>query len=273
MTSPKSMIAMLATSSFILASSLSAQDIKGEEALESDLAKKSQNPIANLISLPFQNNTTFGVGPGSAPVNDFNIQPVYPVTVGNFNIINRAILPVRYQDGDVFPGVGSAFGLGDLSYTAFVSPAKASGVTWGVGPSFIIPTATQDRLGTGKWSVGLGVVVLTTPGQWVIGALAQNTWSFAGDDTRSDVNFFFSQYFVSYVMPAFYLTSSPIITANWQAESGQQWTVPFGGGMGKLVRVGKTPVDIQAQAFVNVVKPDLAGDWSMRLQFKMLFPK
>jgi hypothetical protein len=264
---------LLVATSLLVASALSAQDVKGEQALESDLAKKSQNPIANLISLPVQNNTTFGVGPGSAPVNDLNIQPVYPVTVGNFNIINRAILPIRYQDGDAFPGVGSAFGLGDLSYTAFISPAKASGVTWGVGPSFVIPTATQDRLGSGKWSAGLGIVVLTTPGNWVVGALAQNTWSFAGDETRSDINLFFSQYFVSYVMPAFYLTSSPIITANWEAESGQQWTVPLGGGAGKLVHVGKTPVDLQAQAFYNVVKPDFAGEWSLRLQFKLLFPK
>ena len=263
---------LFAATTLIVASALSAQDTKDEAALESELAKKSQNPIANLISLPFQNNTTFGVGPGDAVVNDFNIQPVYPVTVKNFNVINRFILPVTYQ-GEVVPGIGSEFGLGDLSYTAFVSPAKASGVTWGVGPSFVLPTATADRLGSGKWSAGLGLVVLATPGSWVVGGLLQNVWSFAGDADRADVNFLLAQYFVSYVMPAFYLTSAPIITANWEAESGQQWTVPFGGGAGKLIRVGKTPVDIQAQAFVNVVKPDFAGDWSLRLQFKLLFPK
>lgn len=156
-----------------MASALTAQDVKGESALESDLAKKSQNPIANLISLPFQNNTTFGVGPGDATVNVFNIQPVYPITVGNFNIINRFIMPVTYQ-GEVDPGIGSEFGLGDLSYTAFVSPAEAGGVTWGVGPSFVFSTATDDRLGSGKWSTGLGLVVLATPGKWVVGGLAQN---------------------------------------------------------------------------------------------------
>ncbi len=272
MTNLTATTALLAAATLIVANSLSAQDIKGEEALESDLAKKSQNPIANLISLPFQNNSTFGVGPGDAVVNDFNIQPVYPVTIKKFNVINRFILPVTYQ-GEVVPGIGSEFGLGDLSYTAFVSPAKASGVTWGVGPSFVLPTATADRLGSGKWSAGLGLVVLATPGQWVVGGLVQNVWSFAGDADRADVNFLLAQYFVSYVMPAFYLTSGPIITANWEAESGQQWTVPFGGGAGKLVRVGKTPVDLQVQAFYNVVKPDFAGDWSLRLQFKLLFPK
>ncbi|MEE8361525.1 MAG: hypothetical protein V3R71_05180 [Gemmatimonadales bacterium] len=272
MTNLTATTAMLAATSLIVVSALSAQDIKGEEALESDLAKKSQNPIANLISLPFQNNTTFGVGPGDATVNTFNIQPVYPVTAGKFNIINRFIMPVVYQ-GEVVPGIGSEFGLGDLSYTAFVSPAKASGVTWGVGPSFLFPTATDDRLGSGKWAAGLGIVVLATPGKWVVGALAQNVWSFAGDSDRADVNSLLVQYFVSYITPAFYLTSAPIITANWEAESGQQWTIPFGGGAGKLIHVGKTPVDIQAQAFYNVVKPDFAGDWSLRLQFKLLFPK
>jgi hypothetical protein len=110
-------------------------------------------------------------------------------------------------------------------------------------------------------------------GQWVLGALAQNVWSFAGDSARSDVNFLLSQYFINYNLPNLYLTTSPIITANWEAASGQKWTIPFGGGVGKLFRLGKMPVDGQAQVFYNAVKPDDAADWTLRLQFKMLFPK
>ena len=106
-----------------------------------------------------------------------------------------------------------------------------------------------------------------------MGALAQNVWSFAGDEARADVNFFFSQYFINYNFPTFYVSSAPIITANWEAASGQRWTVPFGGGVGKLFHIGKRPVDAQVQAFYNVVKPDDAADWSLRLQFKLLFPK
>ena len=87
------------------------------------------------------------------------------------------------------------------------------------------------------------------------------------------MNFLLAQYFVTYVMPSFYLTSTPIITADWEADNDQRWTVPFGGGGGKLVRIGKTPMDLQAQAFHSVVKPDFAGDWSLRLQLKLLFPK
>ncbi len=253
----------------LVAGPLFAQSAQDNEAL----AKQSQNPIANLISLPLQNNTSFGVGPEDAVTNDFNIQPVYPVTIGGVNLINRFILPVKYQ-GELVAGIGDQWGLGDLSYTAFVSPANAGAVTWGIGPSFLFPTATDDRLGSGKWSAGIGAVVLTMQGKWVIGALAQNVWSFAGDDDRADVNFFFSQYFINYnIKNGWYLSSAPIITANWEAESGDQWTVPVGGGVGKLMRLGTMPVDAQVQAFYNVEKPEGAADWSLRLQFKMLFPK
>ena len=241
---------------------------------EAALAKKSQNPLANMISLPLQNNTTFNVGSADGTVNVFNIQPVFPMPVGNaINVIHRAILPVTYQ-GEIVQGIGSEFGLGDLNYTAFFTPRNAGSVIWGIGPSFLVPTATDDRLGAGKWGVGGSVVVLTMPGKWVLGALVQNTWSVAGDDARSDVNLFFSQYFVNYNLgTGLYLSSAPIITANWEAPSGQQWTVPFGGGVGKVFRLGSMPVDGQVQAFVNAIKPDAAGNWSLRLQFKMLFPK
>ena len=240
---------------------------------KADLAKKSQNPIANMISLPFQNNTTFGVGPAEGTVNTLNIQPVYPFSVGKVNIINRFILPVVWQ-GELVPGQGSQFGLGDLSYTAFLSPAKPAKWTWGAGPSFLIPTATDERLGTGKWSAGIGGVVLTIQGKWVIGVLAQNVWSFAGDADRDDVDFLLAQYFINYnLKKGWYLSSAPIITADWTAESGEKWTVPFGAGVGKIAHIGNLPVDMQAQLFYNVVSPTFGGDWTLRLQFKMLFPK
>lgn len=238
-----------------------------------DLAKTSQNPIANIYSLPLQNNTDFNVGPAEATNNTLNIQPIVPVTVGKVSIINRFILPVRWQ-GALVEGIGSVSGLGDLSYTPYFSPAAAGKLIWGLGPAFSFPTATDDRLGSGKWAAGPGVVLLTAPGNWVIGALAQNTWSFAGDEDRSDVNFFFSQYFVTYnLQEGWYLTSGPIITANWEADSGDQWTVPFGGGAGKLHRFGKLPIDFQVQVFYNVVKPEFGADWSLRVQAKALFPK
>ena len=271
-------VALVLLSSSIFAQEQSAQgagaDATGDEDAEAAaLAKKSQNPIANIISLPLQNNTSFDNGPEGATVNIFNIQPVYPISTSKFNIINRFILPVIYR-GELVEGAGTASGLGDLSYSAFFSPAKEGNVTWGVGPSFLIPTATDDLLGSGKWSAGFGAVILAMPGKWVIGVLAQNVWSFAGDKDRADVKSLLAQYFINYnIKNGWYLSTAPVITANWEADSDNRWTIPFGGGFGKLVKFGKLPVDMQTQVFYNVEKPAGVGDWVWRLQFKMLFPK
>jgi hypothetical protein len=246
----------------------------GQEAGQSaaDLAKVSQNPIGNIYNLPIQNNTDFKVGPNEATNNTMNIQPVIPVTVGKVNWINRGIVPVKWQ-GDV-SGAGSTSGLGDITYEGIFSPAAPGKVIWGVGLALVFPTATDDRLGAGKWQAGPVAIVLTMTGHWVIGALAQNTWSYAGDDDRADVNFFFSQYFLNYnIKNGWYLTSSPIITSNWEAESGERWTLPLGAGFGKVQRIGKIPFDFQIQAFYNAVKPEFGADWQLRLQAKGLFPK
>jgi hypothetical protein len=143
-----------------------------------------------------------------------------------------------------------------------------------MGPTFFLPTASNAVLGKEKWSVGPGLVLLTMPGKWVIGLLANNVWSIAGKEERSDVNQMLLQYFINYNLPdGWYLSSGPIITANWKAESGQQWVVPFGGGFGKIFKIGSQPLHAQVQAFANVVKPDNGADWSMRLQLQLLFPK
>ncbi|MBW2583411.1 MAG: neuromedin U [Deltaproteobacteria bacterium] len=240
---------------------------------QEELAKQSQNPVGNIISVPFENNTSFGVGPKDAVVNTLNLKPVYPVNIGRVNLINRFILPVIYQEERI-AGEGSEFGLGDFSYQAFFSPAEPSGIIWGAGPAFVFPTNTNDRLGVDKWSVGPSVVVLAKPGPWLIGGLVQNIWSYAGDDDAPDVNFFSFQYFINYNFESgWYISSTPTITANWEADSDDRWTVPFGGGIGKLVRFGKLPVDIKAQAFWYAEKPDGAADWTLQLQFKLLFPK
>ncbi|MGB5163417.1 MAG: hypothetical protein WBP10_02135 [Thermoanaerobaculia bacterium] len=152
---------LLAISGLALVGPALGQDDAG------DLAKASQNPVGNMISLPFQNNTSFGIGPEDAVSNVLNIQPVYPVGLGkNWNLINRGIVPVIYQQA-LFSEIGdSASGLGDISYTGFISPAKPGKIIWGVGPSLLLPTATKDRWASDKWSGGAGVVVLAMPGCW-----------------------------------------------------------------------------------------------------------
>ena len=239
---------------------------------EGDLARAAQNPVGDLISLPFQNNMNFDVGPADRTQNIHNIQPVLPIGLSkDWNLITRTILPVISQPA---PGTDRTNGLGDLNFTGFISPKKPGKVIWGVGPALVFPTATDDVLGTGKFSIGPSAVALTMKGQWVIGALASNIWSVAGDDDRADVNFFLMQYFVNYNFPSgWYLTSAPIVTANWEADSGNKWTVPFGGGVGKVFSIGRQPININTQVFYNVETPTNGARWQWRWQIQLLFPK
>ena len=148
---------------------------------------------------------------------------------------------------------------------------ESKNLTWGVGPVVSLPTG-DDSHGTGKWGVGPSLVVLVMPGQWVVGGLINNVWSVAGDENRSDVSFMTFQPFINYNFPDFYLTFSPVVTANWKADSDNQWTVPLGIGAGKLIRFGKLPVNINASYYNNVVKPENYADWTLRIQAAVLLP-
>jgi len=138
-----------------------------------------------------------------------------------------------------------------------------------------MPTATEDTTGTDKWSAGPSVVAIIIQGPWVVGGLVSNFWSFAGNSDRQDVNFLFSQLFANYnLSQGWYLVSAPIITADWKADNGNKWTVPLGGGAGKVFRIGKLPINTSLQAYYNVEKPELTGaDWQLRFQLQFLFPK
>jgi hypothetical protein len=246
----------------------------GQDASNSDLAKQAQNPVANLISLPLQNNTNFSIGPDDETQNILNIQPVWPVSINdNWNLITRTILPVVSQPNILTGGEGRINGLGDTTFTGFFSPKDSGRLIWGAGPVFLIPTATDDALGSDKWGAGASVVLLTMPGKWVVGSLFSNVWSFAGSGDQ-DVNLFTWQYFINYNLPnKWYLTSAPIITANWEADSDNTWTVPFGGGIGKIFNIGKQPMNGQISAYYNVEKPEFGPDWQLRVQLQFLFPK
>jgi len=245
-----------------------------QESQTEKLAKETQNPVANLISVPFQNNFNFGIGPNDATQWVLNIQPVIPITLNkDWNLITRTIVPIINQPSPG-PGIRSAFGLGDINPSLFLSPANSGKLIWGVGPTMTFPTATDSMLGNGKWSAGPGLVVLTMPGHWVLGALANNQWSFAGWGKKS-VNSMLVQPFVNYNFPhGWYFTTSPIITANWLAASNDRWTGPIGGGFGKLFRLGKLPINTSLAAYSNVVKQRQGGsDWQLRFQVQFLFPK
>jgi len=251
--------------------SLQAQEEPKEEE-KVDLKQAMQNPIASLYVLPFQNNTQFGIGPEKRTQNVTNIQPVIPVGIGkNVNLIVRTIIPLTNQP---IADNESKFGLGDVALSLFFTPKKPGKLIWGVGPAIGLPTATDPVLGTGKWSAGPAIIALIQPNGWTFGFTVQNTWSFAGKSERQDVNAFYSQVFVvKNLKNGWYVNSAPIITANWQAESGQQWLLPLGVGAGKLFRVGKLPINAQVGYYNYVVAPDNGPDWQLRAQINLLFPK
>jgi len=238
-----------------------------------ELAKAAQNPIANMISLPLQNNTNIGIGLDDENQNILNIQPVWPFTVNDdWNIITRTILPVISQP-DILTNEGRVNGIGDVNSTAFLSPSNSGPIIWGVGPTFLLPTASDDTLGADKWAVGVSTIFLTMPGNWVVGSLFSNIWSVGGSG-KQDINSFTLQYFVNYNLPnSWYLTSAPIITANWEADSDNRWTIPLGGGVGKIFKIGKQPVNTQVSAYKNIESPEFGGEWQIRLQLQFLFPK
>jgi len=241
-----------------------------------DLQKQTQNPVASLISVPFQNNTDLNIGPFARDKNTLNIQPVYPAQISTgWNLITRVIAPVVFA-----PDIGQehlgTFGLGDIQPTFFFSPAGPSKLIWGAGPALLLPTATDDNLGSGKWCAGPSVVALVQPGHFTIGALVSNLWSFAGSSSRADVNTMSLQYFLNYnLAQGWFLTSAPILSANWNAGSGNVWLVPLGGGFGRIFVLGHQPMNGSVSAYYNVVRPDTVPSptWQLRVQLALLFPR
>ena len=240
----------------------------------SDLAKASQNPISSLISVPFEFNNNFNTGPEDAYFQQLLIKPVVPVKLNeNWSLVNRAIVPVLYQEGLV-KGQEDKWGLGDLNYQGFLTPAKPGKIIWGIGPSVVAPLGTNDRFSSNKWSLGPNAVVLTMPGPWVIGVLVSNVWDVAGDSDAADVSLFTTQSFVNYNMKkGWYLTSQPVITANWEADSSQRWTVPVGGGIGRIFHIGKQAINARLAGYYNVEKPDFGSDYNIQASIFFLFPK
>jgi hypothetical protein len=172
-----------------------------------DLRSAVQNPISSLISLPFK--FTFDYDAPNGEASFLNIQPVVPITVGDWNLVNRAIIPLIDSPGEVAgtPGIPNpidgdgATGLGDINYSLFLSPAKSETAIWGIGPSITLPTATDKELGSEKWSLGPTGVVLFQPKWGTFGGLARQLWSVAGDSDRDKVSQSLFEPFLNYNLP------------------------------------------------------------------------
>lgn len=242
---------------------------------DAGLAQELTNPIANLITVPIQVNFDGDIGPTDDGTKvTTNVQPVIPFDMSeNWNLISRTIVPIVQQD-DIVPGAGSQSGLGDINLSLFFSPKQptARGLTWGVGPVFLLPTATNSRLGSEKWAAGPGVVALTTRGPWTVGMLVNHIWSFAGEDDRQDISNTFAQPFMSYTWPtAWTVSAQSETTYNWKTE---EWSVPVNVAVSKLVRIGKLPVSLQGGVGYWVDAPDTGPEgYRFRLQVNIVLAK
>ena len=279
--------------------SVAADEATGPD--QAALAKAAQNPIASMISIPIQWNATPGTqwAPNSVDpdakhdkvMNVVNVQPVFPFKLSEeWTLVTRTIVPflsVPFADPEFGLNQGgesyvvrwneeSNVGVGDINPTGFFEPTMKGNFTVGFGPTLSAPVSNAP-ISTGKWAAGPAVVVVYTNGPWVVGGLANNMWSFAGDDDRDEVNKMLIQPFINYNLPkGWYVSFSPIITADWENEDNG-WTIPVGAGVGRVFTLGKQPINVSLHAYYNAVKPEiggeeLLGDWTIRTQVQFLIP-
>lgn len=265
---------LLPAMAFVPLATIATMGASSAQEAESDLAKKLSNPVASLISVPFQFNYDRGFGPEDGNRETLNIQPVIPISLNeDWNIISRTILPVIWQN-DIAGPSGHQFGLGDTTQSFFLSPKEptAGGIIWGVGPAFLLPTATDDLLGSGKFGIGPTAVVLKQEKEWTVGALANHIWSVAGEGSRPDVNSTFLQPFLSYTTKdAWTFTLNTESTYDWESD---EWSVPINFEISKLVKFGEQPVSFQAGARYWATAPESGPEgWGFRVAVTFLFPK
>jgi len=242
------------------------------EESQAELAKKLNNPIANLISIPLQSNWDFGIGPGADAMRyTLNIQPVIPMSVNtDWNLILRTIVPVIYAESPV-PGGPDKGGLGDTTQSFFFSPkAPVGGWIVGAGPVLLWPTATNG-LGSQKWGAGPTFVVLRQEHGWTYGMLANQIWSYTGHESSTNVSAAFLQPFVAYTTKTYTtLAVNTESTVDWKAN---QWTVPVNVMVSQLLKIGGHPIQFQLGGRRYLEAPRYGPDWGLRFAVTLLFPK
>jgi hypothetical protein len=262
---------------FLLLLGAAAQQTAFADSSEEEIAMQLANPVAALISVPFQLNYNQKIGPvDSGQQWTLNVQPVIPFSLHeDWNLISRTILPIAYQN-EIAPGVGSQSGIGDTLQSFFFSPARptAGGWIWGVGPVLLLPTGSDDLLTADQWAAGPTAVALTQQGHWTVGALANHLWSFDNKSNNkiSDVNRSFVQPFVSYTTAAAWTyTLQSEMTYDWNSS---QSSIPVRISASKVTRIGSQLVSLGGGVHYWAESSDNGPKgWGGRLTMTFLFPR
>jgi len=235
------------------------------------LAKQTQNPVGDIISLPFQFNFNTGGGLADETYFNLNFQPVIPIHLSHsVTLISRTIVPFNSFPG---PSATRFTGVGDIQQQLFFTPAKPGKIIWGIGPVFSFPTATAEPAKSGTWAAGGGAVVLAMPGPWVIGALVSQFSPLTDANGPPRTNLLTFQYFINYNFgKGWALGTAPLMTANWDATGNDRWTVPIGMSISRTLVFNKQPMSLGFQYYRNLQRPDSAPSSQLKFVLALIFP-
>jgi len=245
----------------------------GPRETPEEVVKDVQNPITDRTSVPILNTTAFRAGPFDRTSNATLFQPVMPIAFGRNYTVIHPIIPFVYRPDLTMPS-GGQFGLGDSTLQLYFVPEPPEPLTWGFGASLLLPTASDEDLGSEKWGAGPVFAAIWATDQWSVGGRIFQHWSFAGDNSRADVSFLTIQPLLTYGLgKGWYLASGPLITANFNAPESDRWTVPVGGGLGKVFTIRHQHLNVSVQPYWNAAGPESVGEWSLIVQLQSLFPR
>lgn len=237
-----------------------------------EIVKETQNPLSRQLgALTLEHTAGFRATPSHETGHTFSINPAFPIAVGKrLTLINRTFLPVFNQPSPAGDGTRTS-GIGDVLQSVLLSPRTDRRLVWGLGPVLGFPTASEETLGSDKWLLGPSAIFVVAPGRSVLGLVVQNLWTVGGKSSRRNVKELLLRPLVNINLPhQWYITSKPAIQADWQQRSSDRWTVETGGGLGKVFRIGRLGIALEAQAFGYPIRPRGAASWAARFNLKLL---